>query len=269
MVNRLRRFGVPVVHRWSVRIVRWLVSFLLVVTLLLVIGVAVWQLRERAAAVSCANNLRALGLALANYESTHKCFPCPAINGVSWRIGIMPFVMSSPMHVEYRYDEPWNSPANLKLHLRPLRTKDGNKVVFGVPDAFHCRLSSANETDASYLLFVGSNAFGNPAGHRRRSEITDGVENTLVAAESTSTSIRWLEPKDMDVSNMSYKVNDPNAMSVSSRHASGPAVLFADWSVYRMSPSIPENYVQALITINGGEPISRKSLVKEGYLIPQ
>lgn len=227
------------------------------------------MMRQRSANHACAYNLRSLGIALANYESTYKCYPCPAINEVSWRIRIMPFVMSSPLHVEYKYDEPWNSPSNLSLHTRQLKTKDGGKFVFGVPDDFHCRWSSANESDASYLLFVGANAFGNPIGQRRISELTDGTENTIVAGESISEIVHWLEPKDMDVSTMSFTINDPKTMSISSRHVKGPAVLFADGSVYRISPSTPEDYVHALITINGGESITRASLVDAGYLLPQ
>ncbi len=201
---------------------------------------AVQQLRTRSASQYCAHNLRSLGLALANYESTNKCYPSPSIDGVSWRIRIMPFVMSSPLHVEYKYDELWNSPANLSLHKRPLRRKDGGKFVFGVPDAFHCRWSSIDESEASYLMFVGSNAFGDPVGHRKIKEITDGTKNTIVAGESISVNIYWLEPRDMDVLNMSFKIIDPKAMSISSRHAKGPAVLFADSSVYRISPSTPD-----------------------------
>jgi hypothetical protein len=256
------------VRRWSIPLVRRPVTIALLAAFVFATYVAFQQLRERSASHTCAHNLRSLGFALANYESTYKCYPYPKINEVSWRMNIMPFVMSSPLHVEYKYDEPWNSPANLELHKRPLKTRDGDTFVFGVPDDFHCHHSSGIATDASFLLFVGSNAFGNPIGQRRIGELTDGTENTIVAGESISMRIHWLEPKDMDVSKMSFRINDPNAMSISSRHANGPAVLFADCSVYRISPLTPEDYVRALITINGGESVTRQSLVDAGFLLP-
>ena len=239
----------------------------LTAVLVLASFVAVRQWRESSASHNCAYNLRSLGLALANYESTYKCYPCPAINDVSWRINIMPFVMSSPLHFEYRYDEPWNSQSNLGLHRRPLRTRDGDRFVFGVPRDFHCAFSCVNETDASFLLFVGTNAFGNPKGQRLIAEITDGVDNTIIAGESISSAVHWLEPKDMDFSTMSFKINDSSKTSISSGHKNGPAVLFADCSVYRISPTTPEGSVLALITINGGESVTRQSLVDAGYLL--
>jgi hypothetical protein len=247
--------------------VRRLVIAALTAVFVLALIVTFRQWRESSASQNCAHNLRSLGLALANYESTYKCYPCPSINDVSWRMNIMPFVMSSPLHVEYRYDEPWNSPSNLELFRRPLRTRDGGTFVFGVPQDFHCGFSSVNETDANFLLIVGTNAFGNPEGQRRKVELIDGADNTIIAGECISTAVHWLEPKDIDFSSMSFKINDSSKTCISSRHSFGPAVLFADYSVYRISSTTPEDSVRALITINGGEPVIRQSLVDAGYLM--
>lgn len=124
-----------------------------------------------------------------------------------------------------------------------------------------------NETDASFLLFVGKNAFGNTDGQRRLAELTDGADNTIIAGECFSEEVHRLEPKDMDFSTMSFKVNDSSKTGISSHHKHGPAVLFAACSVYRISPTTPEDNVRALITINGGESVTRQSLVDAGYLL--
>lgn len=93
--------------------------------------------------------------------------------------------------------------------------------------------------------------------YRRRDEITDPLDCTLVAAETIPTTIHWLAPQDFDVERMSLKVNDSAALSISRTHPRGPAVLFADGQVFRLPPDIDENTLRAMITINGGEPIDR------------
>lgn len=61
---------------------------------------------------------------------------------------------------------------------------------------------------------------------------------------------------------MSFKVNDSRALSISSTHPRGPAVLFADGKVFRLSSDIDENTLRAMTTINGGEPIDRDHLIE-------
>ncbi len=76
-----------------------------------------------------------------------------------------------------------------------------------------------------------------------------------------------MENKELDIDTMSFRINDQTSPSISSNDARGPVVCFADGTVFRISPSTPERIVRALITINGGEKISREQLVQEGFLI--
>jgi prepilin-type processing-associated H-X9-DG protein len=74
------------------------------------------------------------------------------------------------------------------------------------------------------------------------------------------------QPTDFLVDQISLTVNDgPN--SISSDHPRGPAVLFCDGSVYRLNPSIDRDTLKAMLTINGGEDVSRTKLLKNGLLI--
>jgi hypothetical protein len=96
--------------------------------------------------------------------------------------------------------------------------------------------------------------------------VGDGIANTILVAESTNVHGLWSEPKDLDFDRMSFRVNDPTRVSISSNHRLGPAVVFADGSVFRLDPKIPEQIVKGLLTANGGEKIDREEIHRSGWL---
>lgn len=176
------------------------------------------------------------------------------------------------MYSEYRFDEPWDSEANFSIDTRPLPSKKtitetGEMAMepHGIPYPYPCEYS-LDYHYASYLMLVGDDAFGKPQGWRTRSEIVDGLESTIAIAETRQTDVHWLSPVDLNVEAMSFTVNDgPN--SISSRHPRGPAVMFCDGAVFRLNPLIDSGTLKALVTINGGEEVSRDQLVDRGLLI--
>ncbi|WP_390631056.1 DUF1559 family PulG-like putative transporter [Roseiconus lacunae] len=226
----------------------------------------------RKAEMNCTNNMRSVGLAIMNYHAAFKRYPSPDFGGHSWRIRCLPFVMASPMYSEYRFDERWDSPNNITIDTRPFQSKkivdenaDVPMEVLGVPYPYPCTHSD-DAHFASYLMLVGDNAFGKPNGWRSDSEVLDDPKSTIAVAETIATTNHWLSPRDLDVATMSFTVNDgPN--SISSRHPRGPAVLFCDWAIYRLNPAIDEDTLKAMVTIDGGEELSRELLVERGMLL--
>lgn len=217
--------------------------------------------------IACGDNLKYIGMAIANYHDTYRRFPSPDADGHSWRIRIVPYLFSSAMYSEYRFDEPWNSDKNHTIDTRPLPVKDGGPDrPHGMPFPYECPCVPEAPRMASFLMFVGEDAFGKPGGYRRRREITDPLECTLIAAETIPTTIHWHESKDFDVGTMSFVINDRDSLSVSSSHKRGPVVLFADGEVYRLSPTVDAETLRAMITINGGEALDRKDLIDRGLL---
>src|SRR5437773_109335 len=68
-----------------------------------------------------ANNLKQIGVAFHNYLSAHGTFPASAIYGkdgkplLSWRVALLPYLEKGNLYREFKLDEPWDSPHNLKL----------------------------------------------------------------------------------------------------------------------------------------------------------
>ncbi|WP_283435702.1 DUF1559 domain-containing protein [Neorhodopirellula lusitana] len=214
--------------------------------------------------MSCSNNMRQVGLAFANYHAAYNRYPSPDFGGHSWRVRTLPFMQSSPVYSEYRFDETWDSDANLSLDVRPLEAKGGNMVVFAGPYGPPCGTDAIHAP--AYLMIVGDHAFGATQRFRDETEITDGLDCTIAAAETSSVNQHWLSSQDFDLATMSMRVNDGDH-SISSNHPSGPAVLFCDWMVFRLNPMIDPDTLHALLTVDGGEPISRDGLVASGMLI--
>ncbi|MEW4561608.1 DUF1559 domain-containing protein [Bremerella sp. JC770] len=245
--------------------------------------ITVRQVKMAADKANCSNSLKMICLALHNYHDFYFKLPPSMMNEHSWRIRIDPFMHASPYYEAYRFEEPWNSEWNKTLEFRYLpgmKTFDEEELeeidLFELdPNAeslahgrWQCPLeSNRKSTLTTYLMPVGANAFGLPERGRSFDEITDSLSTTIAVAEYAGHDIQWLEPKDFDVETMSFRINDPNPekMSISSHHPGGPLVGMADGSVRQLSPDLPPEVVQAMITINGGEKIVEDANAPGGY----
>ena len=72
------------------------------------------------------NNLKQIGIAILNYESTFRQFPFPGISDgapvgkemnpkLSWRVAILPYIDQAALYNRFKLDEPWDSDHNKKL----------------------------------------------------------------------------------------------------------------------------------------------------------
>jgi len=94
---------------------------------------AVQKVREAAARIRCANNLKQLALALHNYHDEQGTFPPPYVNkGGSyensgfgfthgWAPFILPYIEERPLYALYRWDVPQYAPENQPVEARQLR----------------------------------------------------------------------------------------------------------------------------------------------------
>lgn len=180
----------------------------------------------------------------------------------------MPYCDRQEFFDQYNHDAAWNDKRNLQLAQH-----ERFKYLFACPSDPHYKDAQDKDFDpnqprmTNYVAVVGpGTAF--PGGDKRISfeDITDGPENTILVVEIANSDIHWSEPRDLEFDRMSFKINDPEKPCISSPHADGANVVFADGRSRRLSKTIPPETLRALFTINGGEKISRRELEQQGFM---
>jgi prepilin-type processing-associated H-X9-DG protein len=207
---------------------------------------AVQAAREAARRSQCVGHMSQIALALHNYHDACGTFP-PAYladaNGKpmhSWRVLILPYIEQQNLYQSYNFDEPWDGPNNRQLAAQ-------------IPPMYRCPSDAAVGTSTNYAAITGPGTVFDGATSSRMTSITDGTSNTLMIAETTA-GINWMEPRDLDVNQMSLQING-SPTDISSHHPGGAQAAFADGSVHFLQQSITAQVLRALITKAGGEPV--------------
>jgi hypothetical protein len=237
-----------------------------VLLLLIILGTflykAIQEARNAAIACSCQSRLNQLQFALTNYHEVHGHYPPAYIADKdgkpmhSWRVLILPFMEYEALYKEYDFNEPWNGPHNSKLADK-------------MPESFHMPSEPSSTCMTNIVAITGpGTAFPGPRSTRKE-EFTDGLDKTILLAEITDSNINWLEPRDLNVEEMSFVANDRSKPSISSSRQKGPYVVFAD-SIHThwISPSLSPETLKALTTISGGEPIYMIETYEAGLTSP-
>jgi len=193
------------------------------------------------------NNLKQMALAMHNYNDVYRNFPPAAVGdptqpepmrqpNLSWRVAILPFIEQQGLYRQFKLNEPWDSPNNIKLlgqmpKIYKLPGDDKTK-----PDHTH------------YQVFVGNGAaFEKTRGVRFPAEFPDGSSNTILIVEAEQA-VPWTKPDDV-----AFDPSKP-MMPLMSRHfGSVFHVALADGSIRVLKPSLSETTLKAAITRGGGE----------------
>jgi prepilin-type processing-associated H-X9-DG protein len=210
---------------------------------------------EAARRAKCCDSLRDIRIAMNGYQAKYGTYPPPYTVDKqgrrmhSWRALLLEF-LDRDLYAKYDFNHPWNSPHNLTV--ADMMTRNG---------PYHCP-SEAPEKSlwTSYVMIVGPTAFGNGSTGRKPDEITDGLTNTLAIVEMSPSGILWTAPYDLNVAEMSYRINDPDQPGLRSRHSEGVVVVFADGHIQYIANGLDPDLLKALTTINGGEEIDHFAL---------
>ncbi len=216
---------------------------------------------------TCVNKLSLLGLALHNYHDDYGSFP-PAFvvaeDGMtrhSWRVMALLYFDEQPLYEQYRFDEPWDGENNRTLHDQLF----GRHWTHICPTIERDDLGASVARLTSYLAVVGPHTAWRGAKPVSLNEITDGIDQTILLVEVENSDINWFEPRDLSWDEMSFRLNDPDSLSPSSRHIHNGGwfgddrpfvnVLMVDGSVKKLPADTPPETLKALLTIDGGEDV--------------
>lgn len=202
----------------------------------------------------CKFSLGNIGFGIDGYRWKYNSFPPGYVADPggrplhSWRVLLLPFMERSEEYALYCFEEPWDSPRNRVV---------ARAVAFRSP--FRCPAAVLKDPTPSectdYVGVFGPNTIFQGPRPTRPEEVLDGLEATILAVETLAAHIVWSEPRDFDVREMSFKVNDVLPQAIRSRHAGGAHVLCADGSVKFLANATDPAVIKAMTTIAGHEGV--------------
>lgn len=184
--------------RCGITITEVVVVLALVVLLIILLFPAAQTSRESARQANCRSNLRQLGLAIQNYESTHRIWPPGACFGVSWEVAILPQIDRSDLfqladYSQYSQGDSKSSWAQLRstaigLYLCPA---DPASPFFRSGELTIAATSYLGNSGRGVLVngldgmfrHVHPGVYGYEDGPIRTADVTDGLSTTAAVSE--------------------------------------------------------------------------------------
>jgi hypothetical protein len=207
---------------------------------------AVAAARDAARKMQSANNLKQIGLALRTYHNIYGKFPVgedPKVHYkdgkpiLSWRVHLLPFLEQDSLYSQFKLDEPWDSPHNIKLSQLaiPVYVDPRTPLAPGM---------------TTYLAPMGPNTVLGANRTVKYRDITDGESQVIAVLEAgAENAVPWSKPDDW--------MPDPEDIIGSlSLEMEQAQVLMVDGAVHSISlrEIMPETLLQ-LIQKNDGQAL--------------
>jgi prepilin-type N-terminal cleavage/methylation domain-containing protein len=172
-------------------LIELLVVIAIIAILIALLLPAVQQARESARRSACKNNMRQIGLALHNYESTHGVFPLGALGTTgntaaaniltTWQAMILPYVEQTALYGQYDFNRRFDHAANasvvsrsVPVYLCPSQTDSGKVGNLYGQSHYAANAGTTPGADDGVMF---------PISSTRIRDVTDGTSNTIAASE--------------------------------------------------------------------------------------
>lgn len=233
---------------------------------------AVQYSREAARRISCQNNVKNQVLALHNFHDAHRRFP-PGRYAVSnldhsWSTYILPYLEQENVYSRIDMAKPWNDAGGnyqasrtvLSAYRCPSSQYEapGDTDYSGIKGSILSGLSWDRAFKSGVLVHVDEDS---PASIRL-ADITDGVSNTIMIAESADRDEAahgsWADGLNL-ISHDNGKINLEKG-DIYSGHPLGAFVGRADGGVWFLAKGIDQYVVGAICTRDGAEVVDVSGL---------
>ena len=188
------------------------------------------------------NHVKQIASAMHEYHERRLSLPPAALCDkqgkplLSWRVAILPYLGEGRLYMDFRQNEPWDSPANKQLLERMPAVYQGQRA--------------AKDGNTSVMLFTGR---GTPFEEGKRltlAGIKDGTSNTIMVIEAgADKAVPWTKPEDL-----SFDAAAPKAALGQASPPGYPAALF-DGSVFTLRPDVSEETLRRLVNPNDAKPV--------------
>lgn len=247
--------------RFSLRqMLWWFVGFSILFAVIGWASFVVREARRNAQRVANLGRFSQLDVALRNYHAHKGHFPPAYIADASgkpmhsWRVLLLPYLECRHLYDAYDFNEPWDGPNNSKL-------------INQMPDVYQAETEKRTGVFTCFVLITGQGTAFPGSGTTSLADITDGPENTILATEITQSNVPWTEPRDIDIDRDGLGVNVPGKLSISAVGWREPLVIVAEKHVpFEIDRTMPINTLRGLVTIDGGEEVTRDAAIEEGHL---
>lgn len=244
----------------SVRL-RWIQAIAIAGMILLAVVLllpAVEISREAARRTQSKNNLKVIGLALANYHSTYRIWPSGgtfdpdghALHG--WGIQLFPYLEASPLYTHIDFKQPWDAPHNAGCFAIRL-------TVFINPSIESDNLSRRTNEFAPCHYSANSNLLA--ANSAVNPSDIEGQRQTFVMGELGGDFVPWGCPYNWRP--LVSLTDTPRTYGRIENY--GGQFLMADGSVRWIAPDVSEELLAKLLGTNlAGNEAARLKIQRPG-----
>ena len=197
-----------------------------------------------------ANSMKQIAVALHNYYADMGHFPPQSLVDsegnrlLSWRVLILPYLDQQELFDRFHLNEPWDSPHNLPL---------ARNIPFPYRATSNADAGNGPQKTRVLAPLTANSFFGRPGRPASLGEITDGPDQTVWFVQAAPQyAVVWSQPADLEI-----ELDNPAMLW---QDENGCYASMVDGAVRYLSNQTTSQTVQALLSIDGGDIVSKDDL---------